>query len=226
MSLYSHTVDTSRPNTIEMRYNTERLRSQDVPKQEVHRGPSITAIVIAILLLGISGLGVTGLLQSYHVIHLDPSWLLSLIETIGHTPRFWSLWIITVPPLLLSGALMSLGIYRLRECNTIQEMQAKLTQQTERVQGTLSFHKFSDTKPRITDPDGNEKYDPTTLPRNHFTIITLRNSLVFALNNEGHLQYLERDKSMSEMSNHMLGLGFKYYDYQTGMSYPEDLQVN
>lgn len=75
----------------------------------------IVAIALAALVaLGIGGFGGMGLLQSYHIISLPPG-LASLISTVGNTPHFWSLWVMTGGGFLTGTSLIVLGFCKIHK---------------------------------------------------------------------------------------------------------------
>jgi hypothetical protein len=93
---------------------------QDNPKRW-----SIVAITVgALIVLGVGGFGGIGLLHSYGVIGTFPSqlqWLSSAIGTIGNTPHFWSLWVLTGGGIAVGAITLVLGVRALKRANKAGE---------------------------------------------------------------------------------------------------------
>jgi hypothetical protein len=98
--------------------------SQDVQDHYPRRWPIVAIAVGALIVVGFGGFGGIGLLHSYGVIGTFPpqlQWLSSAIGTIGNTPHFWSLWVLTGGGIAVGAIPLVLGARALKRANRKRE---------------------------------------------------------------------------------------------------------
>jgi|GEM_PF-6185299 len=205
------------------------VSSSDEPVQKTSKGPAITAIVLGTLaLLSFGGLGVTGLLQSYEVIHLSPSWFLNVIETLGGASPFPGLWAITGVG-VLGGFSLMWGIYQMHEFNK-EAKEIQKTNQDFQLRRNKCLADFSTTRcPGF--PPGNGILEPETIdevskriPVNCYTTLPGRcASTYFLLNDNNRIYhlYLSICNDSFKYYIELYELKFQYYDSTTNKILPE-----
>jgi hypothetical protein len=93
-------------------------RFQTVQDNNPRRWSIVAITVGALIILGVGGFGGIGLLHSYGVIGTFPpqlQWLSSAIGTIGNTPHFWSLWVLTGGGIAVGAVTLVLGARALKK---------------------------------------------------------------------------------------------------------------
>jgi hypothetical protein len=201
--------------------------SSDEPVQKTSKGPAITAIVLGTLaLLSFGGLGVTGLLQSYEVIHLSPSWFLNVIETLGGASPFPGLWAITGVG-VLGGFSLMWGICQMHKFNKEAEEIQNGTKDMQNKRNTY-LADFSTTPiDWLINPTENtvNVYDPkiiNTIPVNCYAMFEGRQFFACVVNDNSTIYYLMIDGGHRYTEcKKLYDLGFHYYDIDTRVVKPE-----
>lgn len=116
-------------------------QAEDIKQRTQIKWYSVALIVTGVVLAIVGGsFGVTGLLQSHGLINLPSSWLTQGFAIMGNTPHFWSLYVIAIGSVLISGALILYNSIRIHQARQEREQGlAALAQEEETYHQKTTF---------------------------------------------------------------------------------------